>query len=115
MIPSMHAYFPVMYHSMAAMSAIGGYLGYSRKGCKASLYAGFILASLYEVSAYVIARPEPQVQMYGLLTAATISTFLAVRMWQRGVVSKQIYVGCIALSATTVAAFSAYDAYRRYF
>ena len=115
MIPSIHANFPVMYHSMAAMSAVGGYLGYSRKGCKASLYAGFILASLFEVSAYLIARPEPRVQMYGLLTATTISTFLAVRMWQRGMVSRQIYVGCIALSATAVAAFSAYNAYHRYF
>ena len=104
--------FPVMYHSMAAISAFGGYVGYARKGSRPSLIAGLTVAAVYESSVYLMSQDSTK-QLYGIVLGTAISSLLAIRMGKRALTTGKVIPGTIAVSAFLVASVSVYQAFKR--
>ncbi|XP_066496596.1 transmembrane protein 14A [Tiliqua scincoides] len=62
----------------SAILALGGAVGYIRKGSKISLIAGLIFGSMASVGAYYIAQ-DPRDVKISLFTAFIVTTVMGVR------------------------------------
>lgn len=104
--------FPLMYHSMAALSTAGGYFAFVKKGSRASLIGSIGVALMYEASIWML-RQDPDLQLYGLVGGTLTSAFLAHRMLKRAVSTGSPIPATIATVSFLVASTSAYHTYKR--
>ncbi|SCV03930.1 LANO_0G07118g1_1 [Lachancea nothofagi CBS 11611] len=71
-------------YTLAALTALGGSMGYIRKGSKPSLIAGLAFGGIYGYSGYLLSQNAD----YGLELALGASTLMLVTGIARGVPSR---------------------------
>lgn len=99
--------------TMGGLVAVGGVIGYVRKGSTMSLVAGMVVGSLFFTSAYLIATPSASSSTIfrGHVLAATTSGILAVGMGQRYMKTNKIMpAGLVALLGAAACAYNIHKA-----
>jgi uncharacterized membrane protein (UPF0136 family) len=99
--------------TLGGLVAVGGIVGYVRKGSTMSLVAGVVFGSLLCTSAYLIATPSSSSTTIfrGHVLAATTSGIMALGMGQRYLKTNKIMpAGMVALLGAAACAYNIHKA-----
>jgi uncharacterized membrane protein (UPF0136 family) len=121
LLPSTHGDF---HRLQAAISSIGGVIGYAKKGSKASLVAGVICGGVYAFSGYLINSNNEQGHDIAAVTSVLLAAVMGARVFKSAFpltlfsslsswphrTRKFMPAGLVTICATAMGSYSAYHA-----